>query len=177
MEENKEVSIEEVSISDDAATDNHDTETIANDAPIDVKDAQIAELTDKYLRIAAELENTRRRAAIDAESAARTRAIGVVRQFLPVMDAIVAALKHNPNDSGIDAMARAMDSAFEQIGIKKIESVGKPLNPTYHNAIQVIAAPTDMTPVPAPNTILEEMQTGYTFGDAVLRPAMVIVAK
>ena len=56
---------------------------------------------DKYLRAVAEIENTRRRAAIDADAAARNRAMSVARHFLPVIDAAYAALSHNPDDEGI----------------------------------------------------------------------------
>ena len=133
---------------------------------------QLAEMNDKYLRIAAELENTRRRAALDAESRARNRAMGVAEKILPVMDAVDAALKHSPDDEGIKSMARAMESAFAQIGITKIESVGEALNPMFHNAIQVIDRPKHKT-----NTIVDEMQSGYMFGDTILRTAMVVVAK
>ena len=169
MNEDKEVKIESVSIDEAPATapvaENQDSE-------IETLTKQLTELNDKYLRLAAELENTRRRNALDAESRARNRAMGVAEKILPVMDAVDAALKHAPNDEGIKSMALALESAFDQIGITKIKSVGEPLNPMYHNAIQVIECP-DM----APNTIAQEMQPGYLFGDTVLRTAMVIVAK
>lgn len=169
MNEDKEVKIESVSIDEAPATapvaENQDSE-------IETLTKQLTELNDKYLRLAAELENTRRRNALDAESRARNRAMGVAEKILPVMDAVDAALKHAPNDEGIKSMALALESAFDQIGITKIKSVGEPLNPMYHNAIQVIECP-DMTP----NTIAQEMQPGYLFGDTVLRTAMVIVAK
>ncbi len=166
MNEENDIKIDEVSI-DDA------NKTSDNSAPeSDELSQQLSELNDKYLRLAAELENTRRRAALDAESRARNRAISISEKILPVMDAINAALKLTPDDPGIQSMARAMESAFEQIGIKKIETLGQPLNPTHHNAIQVID-----TPDTAPNTIVEEMQAGYMLGDTVLRTAMVIVSK
>lgn len=167
MNEDKSVEIESVSIDEGV-------QNTANDkiSEIDALNTQINELNDKYLRIAAELENTRRRAELDAQSRARNRAMGVAAKILPVMDAIDAALKHTPDDAGIQSMARAMESAFAQIGITRIESIGEPLNPMFHNAIQVIECPDK-----APNTIVEEMQTGYMFADTVLRPAMVIVCK
>lgn len=169
MNEDKEVTIESVSIDEAPATapvaENQDLE-------IETLTKQLTELNDKYLRLAAELENTRRRNALDAESRARNRAMGVAEKILPVMDAVDAALKHAPNDEGIKSMALALESAFDQIGITKIKSVGEPLNPMYHNAIQVIECPNM-----APNTIAQEMQSGYLFGDTVLRTAMVIVAK
>jgi len=161
-------------ITPDAANDDEQNNAAAE---LDALKAEFNELNDKYLRSVAELENTRRRAALDAESRARNRAMNVAKEFLPVMDAIVAAQKHAPDDAGIQSMARAMESAFAQIGIVKIDSVGQVLNPQFHNAIQVVPAPADANPAPAPNTIVSEMQAGYMFGDSVLRTAMVVVCK
>ena len=171
MNEDKEVKTEEVSI--DTAT----PETVENktDDTVEKLNAQIAELNDKYLRLAA--ENTRRRSALDAESRARNRAMGIAEKILPVMDAIDAALNHNPTDAGIKSMAMAMESAFEQIGITRIKSVGEILNPQLHNAIQVIEPTTETDMHPAPNTIIQEMQAGYMYGDNILRTAMVVVSK
>ena len=130
----KEVKVDEVSVSDDAVEKQQDTAASSDIAPdsdqsvndtdteIEKLNNQIAELTDKFLRLAAELENTRRRAALDIESSARNRAMSVAKKFLPVMDAIEAAQQHAPNDEGIKSMAKAMNDAFAQIGITKIES-------------------------------------------------------
>ena len=176
MEDNKkEVEIETVSI--DNATETKTTEQPVQDEKdktiSDLTD-KIAELNDKYLRVAAELENTRRRASLDIESVARNRVMSVAEKILPVMDAVEMALKHAPDDEGIKTMERALSNAFAKIGIVKIESVGEILNPQFHNAIQMIDKPEPTTPT---NTILEEMQTGYMFGDTVLRTAMVVVSK
>lgn len=176
-QEKKEVKIDTVSVTDDTNTKDNATKGDASDSEIEKLNAQIAELTDKFLRLAAELENTRRRAAIDIESTARNRAMSVAKKFLPVMDAIDAALQHSPDDAGIKSMAAAMNDAFSQIGITKIESVGQIMNPQFHNAIQVVDAPADKDPKPEPNTIVSELQPGYMFGDTVLRTAMVTVCK
>ena len=90
------------------------------------------------------------------------------------MDAVQSALKHAPDDEGIKSMERALQSAFAQIGITKIDAVGEKLNPQFHNAIQMVDKPDEKTET---NTIVEEMQTGYMFGDTVLRTAMVVVSK
>ena len=168
MPDDKEVKVEEVSVD---SIKEPETVTPA-DPKIAELEAQITDLNDKYLRTAAELENTRRRAALDAESRARTRAMAVVEKILPIMDAVQAALKHTPDDEGIKSLARAIESVFQDVGITKIETVGTPLNPALHNAIQVVDAPDS-----ASNTVVEEMQAGYMFGDNVLRTAMVVVAK
>ena len=166
----KESEIESVSIND-AKSD------VSNDKTAEIIEqlnAKIVELNDKYLRTAAELENTRRRSALDIESVSRNRTMSVAEKILPVMDAVQSALKHSPDDEGIKSMERALQNAFAQIGITKIESVGETLNPQFHNAIQIVDKPNDKT---ATNTIVEELQTGYMFGDTVLRTAMVVVSK
>ena len=172
--DDKKVQVDEVSL-EDVELETPATEPVVDDAEnseIEKLNAQIADLNDKYLRVAAELENTRRRAAIDLDAAARNRAMSVARHFLPVIDAVYAALTHNPEDEGIKSMARAIEAACGNIGMVKIESVGQKLNPQFHNAVQVVeSADTES------NIIIEEMQAGYMFGDTVLRPAMVVVAK
>jgi len=169
----KEVEIETVSV-DGTKTKSKDTDTDASIKIIEELNTKIAETNDKYLRVAAELENTRRRAGLDIESVSRNRAMGVAEKFLPVMDAVLAAIKHNPDDEGIKSLQKSIENAFAQIGIVKINSVGEILNPQFHNAIQIMDKPTPETPT---NTIIEEMQIGYMFGDTVLRPAMVVVSK
>ncbi len=171
MEDNKkEVKVESVSVEDSKPEISNDKQTEI----IEQLNNKIAELNDKYLRVAAELENTRRRSALDIESVSRNRAMSVAEKILPVMDAVQSALKHAPDDEGIKSMERALQSAFAQIGITKIDAVGEKLNPQFHNAIQMVDKPDEKTET---NTIVEEMQTGYMFGDTVLRTAMVVVSK
>ncbi len=172
----KEVEVESVSLNDVEKTEksgNTDNKNNETDKLIAELQTQVADMTDKYMRVAAELENTRRRSLRDAESAARTVGMGIAKKFLPVMDALDAALKQTPDDDGIKSLAMALNSAFAQIGIVKIESLGQPLNPQFHSAISTAPADDEH----APNTIFAEMQSGYMYGDTVLRPAMVVVAK
>ncbi len=168
----KEVEIETVSV--DGQQNETQTDSDKNLKIIEELNAKIAETNDKYLRAAAELENTRRRASLDIESVSRNRAMSVAEKILPIMDAVIAALKHTPDDEGIKSLQKSIENAFAQIGIVKINSVGEILNPQFHNAIQMIDKPTPETKT---NTIVEEIQTGYMFGDTVLRPAMVVVSK
>ena len=166
----KDTEIETVSINDTKP----EISTDKQNEIIEQLNGKIIELNDKYLRTAAELENTRRRAALDVESVSRNRAMGVAEKILPVMDAVQSALKHNPEDDGIKSMQHALENAFAQIGITRIESIGEKLNPQFHNAIQIVDKPNDKTET---NTIVEELQTGYMFGDTILRTAMVVVSK
>ena len=169
----KEVAVETVSVNDGAAPVADAAANGEADKIVAELQDKVAEMTDKYMRVAAELENTRRRAARDTESAARTAGMGIAKKFLPVMDALDVALKHNPDDSGMKSLAMALESAFAQIGIVKIESVGQKLNPQFHSAVSTVPA----DDAHAADTIFQEMQTGYMYGDTVLRPAMVVVCK
>ena len=172
--ETKEVPVETVSVTENIPEAANDTaQQSETDKLIGELQDKIADLTDKYMRTAAELENTRRRSQRDTESAARTCGMNIAKKFLPVMDACDQAIKHAPDDAGIKSLSLALDSAFTQIGIVKIESVGQQLNPQFHSAISVVPADDEH---PA-NTVVEEMQTGYMYGDTVLRPAMVVVSK
>lgn len=182
QEKKNSVDIETVSVNDIEShdSDSKETENVSDESlspdkkTIAELNNKIAELNDKYLRVAAELENTRRRATLDVESVSRNRAMGVAEKILPVMDAVTAALKHTPDDEGIKSMERALQNAFAQIGIVKMDTIGTMLNPQFHNAIQIVDKPDEKT---ATNTIVDEMQPGYMFGDTVLRTAMVIVSK
>lgn len=151
------------------------TETQEQETPADelsqLRD-KVAQLSDKYLRAMAELENSRRRAGLDAESVARSRAMSVAENFLPLVDAIGAALAHSPADKGLAALAAAADGALAKTGIVRIEAAGQKLNPQFHNAVSVAENAGAESGV-----ITEELQPGYMFGDTVLRPAMVVVAK
>jgi molecular chaperone GrpE len=130
----------------------------------------LAEMKDKYLRAAAELENMRKRAATDTENAARARAMTVAKEFLALTDAIDKAAELSPDDDGIKILKNASESALLKVGITRIETKGQ-LNPQFHNAISA-----EKSDAPA-NSIIREVQAGFMFGDTVLRAAMVIVSK
>ena len=119
----------------------------------------------------AELENTRKRASMDIENVARARAMSVAEQFLPIIDAIDAAAAHAPEDEGVKTLKKAADNTLAKLGVVRIQTIGEVLNPQFHNAIL-----TEASAAPA-NTITKEMQSGFMFGDSVLRAAMVAVSK
>ena len=128
-------------------------------------------MTDKYLRAMAELENLRKRVTTDIENTARARAIAVAEQFLPLIDAIDAAAAGSPDNDGLALLKKASDATLAKLGVTRIETVGQILNPMFHNAISV-----ECSDCPQ-NIITKEMQSGFMFGDAVLRAAMVVVSK
>ncbi|MFE0018127.1 nucleotide exchange factor GrpE [Mesorhizobium sp. NPDC059054] len=143
------------------------------------------ELKDKALRTAAEMENLRRRTARDVQDA-RTYAIAnFARDMLSVSDNLARTLDAIPAEAkaaadaglkalieGVDITERAMLSALERHGVKKLEPQGEKFDPNFHQAMFEVPNP-DM---PA-NTVVQVVQPGYSIGERVLRPAMVGVSK
>lgn len=145
---------------------------------IDIKQSEeYQEINDKYLRLAAEFENYKKRTAREYSRLIETAESSLILELLQIVDDFGRALKHDDNEKvtfrqGIEMIAVKLDEILERRGVKPIESVGKQFDPNYHEAIlQTEVEDND------DGIILEEVQTGYFFNDRVLRPAKVIVAK
>ena len=146
-----------------------------------------AERADEYLELAqrtkADFENYRKRAAREA-AAAQERGVGkLARELLPAIDnldrALAASGVETPDGdgadhtltSGIKLVQSELAAALSRVGIEAFSPEGEPFDPQRHEAIA-------QQPVPGaePGTIVEVYQRGYTLGEAVLRPARVVVA-
>lgn len=143
------------------------------------------ELKDRALRAAAEMENLRRRTQRDVADARSYAIANFARDMLGVSDNLRRALDAIPQEAraagnqgfstlieGVEMTERAMLSALERHGVKKIEPVGERFDPHFHQAMFEI--PDADKPA---NTVLQVVQSGYVIGDRVLRPAMVGVSK
>jgi len=156
------------------------------DAAADVRQLQAekAELQDKLLRALAETQNVRRRGQQDAE---RERKFGIERfakDVLSVADNLGRALAALPGDTdvldpalrnvilGVQATDRELQSVLERHGVKRVESLGTPFNPEFHQAVMEVDDPT----VPS-GTVVQEHVPGYLIAGRLLRPAMVAVSK
>jgi molecular chaperone GrpE len=140
---------------------------------------QVKELNDKYVRLYAEFENYRKRAAKDREDLANYVREEVVYELLPSLDHLDIALKHANEDEssaglkqGVEMTLREIHRVLEKFGLKAIEAEGKPFDPEYHHAVSQVE-----TDEVEDKTVVEEMRRGYMFGDKVLRAAMVSVSK
>ncbi|HEY6719128.1 MAG TPA: nucleotide exchange factor GrpE [Reyranella sp.] len=146
--------------------------------------AEKADLQDKLLRALAEAQNVRRRAQQDVE---RERKFGIerfARDILSVADNLGRALSVLPDDTdaidpalrnvivGVQATQRELQSVLERHGITRIESLGRPFNAEFHQAMMEVEDPT----VPA-GTIVQELIPGYLIAGRLLRAAMVAVSK
>lgn len=143
------------------------------------------ELKDRALRIAAEMENLRRRTARDVQDARSYAIANFARDMLSVSDNLRRALETVPDEAkaggdaalkslleGVDITERAMLASLERHGVKKLYPEGERFDPNFHQAMFEVPNAT----VPA-NTVVQVVQPGYSIGDRVLRPAMVGVAK
>ena len=144
-----------------------------------------AELKDRLLRLAAEMENLRKRMAREIEDT-RTYAITkFARDMLTATDSLSRALLVLPPESrdtaegplkslidGIDLTEREMQRLLAVHGVKPIEAEGQKFDPHRHQAMFEVPDPTRPE-----GTVVQVVQAGYAIGDRVLRPAMVGVAK
>ena len=139
--------------------------------------AKVEENWDKYLRVAADLENLRKRAARDEENARRRGLEQLAQALLPVRDSLEAGVATSEQADiealldGKRATLRLLDSALTAVGISELDPIGEPFDPEEHEAITM--QPSDEVEA---NTILEVIQKGYQLHGRLLRPARVIVA-
>ena len=145
---------------------------------------EAAAMKDQLLRALAEVENTRRRAERDRQDIAKYAITDFARDLLSPADNLRRALDAVPADAigqdavltnlneGVEATEREMLSAFEKVGIKKIESLDQKFDPNFHQAM--FEVPDSGKPA---GTIVQVVQDGYTIHDRLLRPALVGVAK
>ena len=143
------------------------------------------ELKDRALRLAAEMENLRRRTQRDVQDAKSYAISNFARDMLQVSDNLDRALAAIPAEAkesgdvgfkalieGVELTGRAMLSAMERHGVKRLDPEGERFDPNFHQAMFEVPNPE----VPA-NTVVQVVQTGFIIGDRVLRPAMVGVSK
>lgn len=147
--------------------------------------AENEELKDKSLRLAAEMENLRRRTARDVQDARTYAVTNFARDMLQVNDNLRRAIDAIPAEAlasadsglktlveGVELTERSMLSALERHGVKKLAPEGERFDPNFHQAMFEVENPN----VPA-NTVVNVVQPGYSIGERVLRPAMVGVSK
>ena len=146
------------------------------DAKADEKDAE-AEESERYMRLMAEFQNFKRRAAREKSDIHAYANERIVSDLLPVLDNFERAL--NTETDEFEAYAKGMELIFEQLktalekaGVKEIEALGCDFDPNVHNAVM-----TDNTDDYENDKISKVLQKGYKLNDKVVRPSMVAVNK
>lgn len=137
------------------------------------------DLNNKYLRLAADFDNFRKRTASERESLLKYGCAEILGKLTTVLDTFDRAQEHLKNVEDCKTVKESYEVAFKQLidtlkkaGMEEIQALGQEFNPNEHEAISQI--PTNDY---APDCVAVVMQKGYKFGDKVLRPALVGVSK
>jgi molecular chaperone GrpE len=144
-------------------------------AALEAARGEAAELRDKYMRAAADLENARKRAERDATALVARRLRDFSARLLEVADNLERALAHAPAGDalrpGVEATLKQLQGALRQEGVEPLAvAPGALFDPQLHEAIA--GHPADVEH----ETVAEVTQSGYTFDGQLLRPARVVVA-
>ncbi|MEO6951805.1 MAG: nucleotide exchange factor GrpE [Polyangia bacterium] len=139
-------------------------------------EAEKREVHDRFLRLAAEFENWKKRARREQDEAATRGREALLKELLPALDNLERALQAAPEKDPVAVGVRLVDkqvmSALEKFEVKRFSALGQPFDPNMHEAIQQVES-SDV----AAGSVAKEFAPGYTVSGRLLRAAMVGVAK
>ena len=189
MAENKD-DLQDVKQTEEAQATNEEvkTEEVAEEKPaVDPKDQEIADLkqaledmTDKYYRAEAEMQNMTKRMKKEQEQILKYQGQDLIKEILPSLDNLNRALEIEVDDEasaqlkkGVEMVATGIETALNNHQVTKVAALGEKLDPTKHQAVQTVPVEDGQEA----DTIVQVFQDGYMYKDRVLRPAMVVVAQ
>ncbi len=150
-------------------------ETLPTESAVETTDFR-----DKWLRAEAEIQNTRRRAAREREDAVRFAEDRILLDLIECLDDVERALAaltpeqaSDPWTQGVALTAQRMRDALGRRGVRALEAVGKPFDPSFHEALLEVPAPEGF----AAGQVVQEVQKGYARAERALRAARVVVAR
>ena len=156
-----------------------ETEVAEAEAEQGRDDSALQEAQDRYLRLQADFANFKKRSANERLQLTELVKSEVLLSILPVLDNFERALQ-TPQDelteemksfvAGYDMIYKQLVEVLAKEGVTKMEALGKPFDPLYHQAVMRIAHEEY-----ADDTVAEVLQNGYLIGEKTLRPAMVKV--
>lgn len=154
----------------------------ANDTapdPIAESRAERDRFKEQWLRTAADFENYRKRSKRDVDDARQRGKDEVIRDLLPVFDNLERAVQTAPGVTdaasvleGVRMVLKLFEDTTEKLGLSRVKTVGERFDPQVHEALQQVDSVEH-----APGTIVAEIAPGYRFGERLVRPAMVVVAR
>ena len=152
-----------------------ETETVVEDAPKDASpEDQLEAEREKFLRLAAEYDNFRKRSVKERESLYRTAKADTVIKLLPVYDNMARALEVPCSDEpflkGVEMTATQFAEILKGLGVEEIPAVGEAFDPERHNAVSQASVEDTESGV-----ITAEFQKGFTLDGKVIRHSMVQV--
>jgi molecular chaperone GrpE len=142
-------------------------------------EVEIARLRERLLRTAADYDNYRKRTRRDIAEAERRVQENLLQVLVQPFDNLERAAQHAESAQDVKALAeglkmvlRQFEDALSTVGIQRIASLGKPFDPSEHEAVQHVQ--TDEVP---PGAVAQELRAGYRWQDRLIRPALVVVAR
>jgi molecular chaperone GrpE len=140
--------------------------------------SQLEEANNRYVRLAADFDNFKKRARQEQLDTMRHAAATVVERLLPVLDDADRALSHAPEGvdeswlKGVQLTFQQLEDVLASVGVERITAVGSPFDPKLHEAIG-----SEETSEQPEDTVVVELRPGYRMHDRVLRPSLVKVAR
>ena len=135
----------------------------------------LADANDKYLRLAAEYDNYRKRTAREKEHVYSDAKIDTIKPFLGVLDNLERGVSQfeegDPHRQGLELICKQFEDVLTKLDVAEIPALGEKFDPEKHNAVMHTE-----DEAAEENTVVEVFQKGYTLGDKILRFAMVKVA-
>lgn len=151
---------------------------------LQTKAAKAEENWEKYVRVVADMDNYKKRAARERSEAIKYANEALIEKLLPIVDNFEAALAATNSPQGgaaqnIDSLKQGINMIYTQLksflsdsGVEEIDAANKPFDPNFHEAVS--QQPTADAPE---GQVVQQMRKGYRYRDRLLRPAMVVVAK
>jgi molecular chaperone GrpE len=143
------------------------------------KEKEVSELNDKYLRLAADFDNYRKRAEKEIGEIITYAGEEVIKKILPILDDIERAINNGENNKNKDSLNEGLKLIYKkftkvlnELGVEQIEAIGGAFNPGLHHAIM-----TREEEGIKPDIVIEEFEKGYKLKDRVIRYAKVVVSK
>ncbi|HEY3086337.1 MAG TPA: nucleotide exchange factor GrpE [Candidatus Dormibacteraeota bacterium] len=141
-------------------------------------ESALAEAKDKYLRLAADFDNYKKRMRQEQLETIQHASAELIGRLLPVLDDLHNVLDHQPEGidqswvKGLELSVRKLEESLSTHGLQPIESVGARFDPKLHEAV----AHEESAEHPE-DTVVSELRRGYRLRDRVVRPALVKVSR
>ena len=146
-------------------------------AKLEAAQQEAGQTKDKLLRMAAEYDNYRKRTAREADQKFNDGISFAVNQIIPILDTLEMAANAPTTDEnykkGVTMTLDKAAKALDVLHVEEIESLGKPFDPNFMNAVQQVPAEEGQES----GTVVTVYQKGYKLGDKIVRHATVVVAE
>jgi molecular chaperone GrpE len=163
---------------EDSNKNEETTDNTKEKDPLEVAQAEIAELKDKYLRSVAEFDNYRKRTLKEKAELILNGGEKTISAILPILDDFERAIADKNEDAkaikeGFELIYKKFNKTLEGMGVKKIETTDQDFNTEYHEAIAMVPGMGD----DKKGKIIDCVEAGYTLNDKVIRHAKVAVGQ